>query len=336
MFPAFMGLAFPVFLGLQLVVTLYWVIRLRWQMLLGLAVVYALSWGSLSAYFPINRSANQSQLARLKAEAEQKGQSVLKVLSYNVALFGYNGHSSSKPNRILLYLKSSEADIVCLQEASLITLSEGQVRSYLGQSYPYIRYVPSQATGSVLMVLSRYPITEARRLEIDSYTNGAALFTLDIRGKRTTVINVHLESFRLNNRIGKRYLEMASRGNFFTLEDALNSKFSRAFTSHEQQAKVVSEAIAGLGSERVIVAGDFNDTPVSYALCRIGSGLKNVYTEAGNGLGLSFRSRLFKVRIDHILVGGAFRPVLSEVDRSARGSDHYPIWSYLIDEDSTE
>lgn len=328
MFPAFLGLGFPFVFGLMTVVTLYWLLRFRWQVLLILLGVYALSWRSISAYFPVNRSANIHSVNKARTEGQNQ---VLKILSYNVAVFGYSDHKPSKPNRILLYIKSSEADIVCLQEASPWTVNQEQIRSYLGKEYPYIKLIRSQSNGSYLMMLSRFPIIEGKRIEINSHANGAAAFTLDILGRKTEVINVHLESFRLNNAMGKEYVEMASRGDFFTLEDAFKSKLAPTFAAHNLQANIIHEYIRSLGHDRVIVCGDFNDTPVSYTLGKIGEGLQNAYCEAGNGLGISFRSRFFKVRIDHILLGKAFRPLYTEVDKSARGSDHYPIYSYIID-----
>lgn len=330
-FPALMGLAFPIILMAMLLTTLYWLLRLRWQILLGLAIVYALSWHSISAYFPINRGATSERLANL---GEQRP---LKILSYNVCAFGLSHHSLRKPNRSLLYIKSSEADIVCLQEAALAANKDwgvtlGQIEAYLGSKYPYIRAVESQPGGSTLMLLSRYPIRSAERLDIPSSQNGAVAFEVDIEGRPTTVINLHLESFRLNSAIGKEYMNLVAQGEAFELREAMQAKLGPTFRQRNLQANIINEYIQTKGKERIIVCGDFNDTPVSYALAKIGEGLKNTYTESGNGLGVSFRSRYFKVRIDHILVGKVFRPIFTEVDAAARGSDHYPIYTYVLDE----
>lgn len=337
--PAFLGLAFPFILGLQLLVTLYWLLRLRWRMLCLLTLVYALSWSSLSAYFPINRSSEQ-QRYEAKAEGRQ-GKQVLKVLSYNVCIFGFTQHSAQKPNKTLLYIKSSKADIVCLQEANFSHYRDygptlGQIKAYLSEEYPYVKYeYSSDYGGSCLMVLSRYPIKSSERIPLHSFSNGAAAFTLDVQGRETTLINLHLESFRLSNAIGKAYMKMVAEGDVFTLEDALKSKLGPTFVSQSRQVDVIKEYIhsRGLG-QRLIIAGDFNATPVSYTLRALSKGMTNAYTEAGNGQGFSFRSKLFKVRIDHILLGGTFRAISTEVDRSARGSDHYPIYSYIIDKEA--
>lgn len=326
--PAFFGLFFPIFLSAQILATLYWLLRFRWQMILIEIIVFALSWSSLTAFFPINRDANKE---RLVEEVEQRP---LKVLSYNVGGFGLSHHSASKPNRALLYIKSSEADIVCLQEAVLSSSSDwgvtlSQIKAYLGHLYPHIEYKQAQHGGSNLMIFSRFPIKSVERLQISSHSNGAVAFTLDMEGKTTTVLNLHLESFRLPNSAGTDYAKLVKEGNAMQLKDILSMKFTPVFERHNVQANVIHEYIKRLDSQRVIVCGDFNDTPVSYTLGKIGEGLTNAYSEAGNGLGWSYRSRFFKVRIDHILVGKAFTPLFTEVDASVRGSDHYPIYTYL-------
>lgn len=326
--PALLGLFFPVVLAAQIVATAYWLLRFRWQMILIEIIVFALSWSSLTAFFPINRDANEE---RLTAEGERRP---LKVLSYNVAGFGLSHHSASKPNRVLLYIKGSEADIVCLQEAVLsgsadwgVTLD--QMKAYLGHLYPHIEYKQAQPGGSNLMILSRYPIKKVERLEISSHSNGAVAFTLDMGGQETTVLNLHLESFRLPNSAGKDYARLVKEGKTMQLKEVLSMKFAPVFEQRNVQANVVHEYIKRLSTQRVIVCGDFNDTPVSYALGKVGEGLTNAYSEAGNGLGWSYRSRFFKVRIDHILVSKTFTPLLTRVDASVRGSDHYPIYTYL-------
>lgn len=328
-FPAFLGLMMPFLFGLMVLVTLYWAMRLKWRELLALALVYALSWPSLMSYFPINRSATAERLSELNEE-----QRPIKILSYNVGVWGFGQHSARKPNPTLLYLKGSEADIICLQEALLRGwgIKLPQIQAYLGNRYPYIRFIDAQEGGaSTLMVLSRFPITDVKRLDIDSPLNGAAAFTLDINGQPTTLINLHLESFRLQAKNAKSYLELAKQGEATELTKVVFSKMGPTFVKHQEQAEAVRRHIDSVGSERLIVCGDFNDTPVSYALAHIGKGLENAYSAAGNGLGFSFRSRYFKVRIDHILLGQAFRPIFTEVDKSAKGSDHFPIYTYVLE-----
>lgn len=323
---ALLGLFFPlVFIG-QLLVWSYWLVRRRWRIFIGLSLIFVFSWESISSYMPLHRG--------LSRQLEEYQGPRLKVLSYNVCGFGFEHHGSQRPNKVLLYLKSSEADLICLQEASLAQdkdwgVTMGQVKAYLGKQYPYISLVPAQEGGSGLMLLSRYPIKEAERIPIPSRTNGAAHFKINIGGQETHVINVHLESFRLSQALGQEYMNLVAKGKAFELQDALRSKLTPIFRHHERQAKIVKRYADSLQTERLIICGDFNDTPVSYAHEKLEQNMTDAFIKAGNGLGYSFVSRTFLVRIDHILLGKAFTPYYTKVDAGVKGSDHYPIFTYI-------
>ena len=323
---ALLGLFFPLaFMG-QLLAWSYWLVRRRWRILIGLSLIFAFSWESIYSYMPLHRG--------LSRQLEEYQGPRLKVLSYNVCGFGFEHHGAQRPNKVLLYLKSSEADLICLQEASLAQdkdwgVTMGQVKAYLGKQYPYISLVPAQEGGSGLMLLSRYPIKEAERISIPSRTNGAAHFKINIGGQETHVINVHLESFRLSNALGQEYMSLVAKGKAFEFQDALRSKFTPIFRHHERQANIVKRYADSLQTERLIICGDFNDTPVSYAHEKLERGMTDAFIKAGNGLGYSFVSRTFLVRIDHILLGKAFTPYYTKVDAGVKGSDHYPIFTYI-------
>lgn len=323
---ALLGLFFPlVFIG-QLLVWSYWLVRRRWRIFIGLSLIFAFSWEPISSYMPLHRG--------LSRQLEEYQGPRLKVLSYNVCGFGFEHHGSQRPNKVLLYLKSSEADLICLQEASLAQdkdwgVTMGQVKAYLGKKYPYISLIPAQDGGSGLMLLSRYPIKEAERIPMPSRTNGAAHFKINIGGQETHVINVHLESFRLSQALGQEYMNLVAKGKAFELQDALRSKLTPIFRHHERQAKIVKRYADSLQTERLIICGDFNDTPVSYAHEKLERDMTDAFIKAGNGLGYSFVSRTFLVRIDHILLGKAFTPYYTKVDAGVKGSDHYPIFTYI-------
>ena len=323
---ALLGLFFPLAFVGQLLAWSYWLVRRRWRILIGLSLIFAFSWESIDSSLPLHRG--------LSRQLEEYQGPRLKVLSYNVCGFGFEHHGSQRPNKVLLYLKSSEADLICLQEASLAQdkdwgVTMGQVKAYLGKKYPYISLIPAQDGGSGLMLLSRYPIKEAERIPMPSRTNGAAHFKINIGGQETHVINVHLESFRLSQALGQEYMNLVAKGKAFELQDALRSKLTPIFRHHERQAKIVKRYADSLQTERLIICGDFNDTPVSYAHEKLERDMTDAFIKAGNGLGYSFVSRTFLVRIDHILLGKAFTPYYTKVDAGVKGSDHYPIFTYI-------
>lgn len=322
--PAFLGLFFPALLVAQIGVTIFWLLAWDKRRLLLVAAVWLISLPQLLVYFPISRAEKS-----LGTEEES-----LRILSYNVCAFGFKPHTKTSPNATLQYIKSSGADIVCIQEAMLnqnpwAGVVSKTLRSYLDEDYPYINVIRVNRGGSTLALLSKYPIKEAKEIPLPSWVNGAVAYKVDIRGKETLVINVHLESFRLHRVDGEDYLRLAKEGDAIRLKDALRAKLSPTFRSHDIQANIIHDLIQRYGSGRVIVCGDFNDTPLSYARYKIGEGLEDAFVSKGNGLGISFHTRPFFVRIDHILFGPAFRALRCEVDKTASESDHYPIEAVL-------
>ena len=322
--PAFLGLFFPALLVAQIGVSIFWLLAWDKRRLLLVAAVWLISLPQLLVYFPISRAEKS-----LGTEEES-----LRILSYNVCAFGFKPHTKTSPNATLQYIKSSGADIVCIQEAMLnqnpwAGVVSKTLRSYLDEDYPYINVIRVNRGGSTLALLSKYPIKEAKEIPLPSWVNGAVAYKVDIRGKETLVINVHLESFRLHRVDGEDYLRLAKEGDAIRLKDALRAKLSPTFRSHNIQANIIHDLIQRYGSGRVIVCGDFNDTPLSYARYKIGEGLEDAFVSKGNGLGISFHTRPFFVRIDHILFGPAFRALRCEVDKTASESDHYPIEAVL-------
>lgn len=322
--PAFLGLFFPALLIAQIGVTIFWLLAWDKRRLLLVAAVWLISLPQLLVYFPISRAEKS-----LGTEEES-----LRILSYNVCAFGFKPHTKTSPNATLQYIKSSGADIVCIQEAMLnqnpwAGVVSKTLRSYLDEDYPYINVIRVNRGGSTLALLSKYPIKEAKEIPLPSWVNGAVAYKVDIRGKETLVINVHLESFRLRRVDGEDYLRLAKDGDAIRLKDALRAKLSPTFRSHNIQANIIHDLIQRYGSGRVIVCGDFNDTPLSYARYKIGEGLEDAFVSKGNGLGITFHTRPFFVRIDHILFGPAFRALRCEVDKTASESDHYPIEAVL-------
>ena len=79
----------------------------------------------------------------------------------------------------------------------------------------------------------------------------------------------------------------------------------------------------------MIVCGDFNDNPISYARRIISQGLTDCFVETGKGIGLSYNQKGFYVRIDHILCSEHFQPYNCQIDDEMDASDHYPILCWL-------
>jgi endonuclease/exonuclease/phosphatase family metal-dependent hydrolase len=74
----------------------------------------------------------------------------------------------------------------------------------------------------------------------------------------------------------------------------------------------------------VIVCGDFNDVPVSFAYETIGDGLQNAFVAKGSGISRTFSSISPTLRIDNIFTDKKFK--VTQFTRIKNTlSDHFPI-----------
>ena len=78
----------------------------------------------------------------------------------------------------------------------------------------------------------------------------------------------------------------------------------------------------------LIMCGDFNDTPLSYAYKKISNDLKDAFVYAGYGLGNTYSGNLPPVRIDFILHSPSFNSHEFKV-HGILLSDHYPVSVFI-------
>jgi endonuclease/exonuclease/phosphatase (EEP) superfamily protein YafD len=74
----------------------------------------------------------------------------------------------------------------------------------------------------------------------------------------------------------------------------------------------------------IILCGDFNDVPNSYAYETIGAGLQNAFVQKGSGISRTFSSISPTLRIDNIFADKRF--TVTQFTRVKKLlSDHFPI-----------
>lgn len=314
------GLFFPIFLCLNLAFCFVWLCLKPWGACLPL-LVFALGWNSLRAYFPVS-----------SIKEATPGGKTLKFLTYNTQgiAMGDEGNAEGG-NPVLAYLRACDADIICLQEFMPgAHASQAQINQAL-DAYPYHKSVRTRG-GDVLACYSRYPILSAERIEYASQFNGSVLYRLKVEEDTLVVINNHLESNKLDRSDKKMYhdiLKSPAEGKVKSESKHLLRKLADAVALRAPQADSVAQAIRLHKCPYMLVCGDFNDSPISYAHRVIGEGLNDAFVETGAGPGFTYNQDHFYFRIDHIFASPAFRVLECKVDRSIRASDHYPVWCIL-------
>lgn len=317
------GLAFPVFLLLNFLFFAFWLFFNRRYALLPLVVMFVCI-GQIRAFLPVNIS------------MKQVPDDAIKILSYNVMSYdSHQPHTEESPNEIVRYIQNSNADIVCLQEASFNNsnskkfLSEKVFRKALS-TYPYFSFHKEKGSGWVC--LSRFPILSTRSIPYESVGNGTVAYELKVGNDTLLLVNNHLESNKLSidDRAAYRDMIIAPKEDKVkTTSKLLIGKVADAVSIRASQADSVAKFIQDSKHKYVVVCGDFNDSSLSYVHRVIGKGLNDAFIDTGNGLGVSYNRYGFYFRIDHIMASENLDLFNCTVDNSIKTSDHYPIWCYI-------
>lgn len=115
--------------------------------------------------------------------------------------------------------------------------------------YRYRSIIPIGTSGTLkfnIAVFSKYPISKSRKIKYDSSFNGSSIHELDIRGKKLTLINNHLESFKLTMEDRSHYSAFIKNLNSETLDglrSSIEQKLGPAFRIRARQARAVAEEI---------------------------------------------------------------------------------------------
>jgi endonuclease/exonuclease/phosphatase family metal-dependent hydrolase len=215
---------------------------------------------------------------------------------------------------------------VCFQEFALShELTEPVLRDAL-KAMPYFHQLPYY-----FAIFSKYPILSIKKIPIESEYNGAFVAELDINGRKVTLINSHLESNRISPDEQVGYYDLTKEPSTQKLEAFTHLMYQRlnpAFKKRAEQANIISNVIRESKNPYIIVCGDFNDTPISYARHTIKGDLVDAFVESGSGMGISFNTNRFLFRIDYILHSKNMKAYNCTVGK-LRTSDHYPVWTYL-------
>lgn len=255
----------------------------------------------------------------------------LKIMSYNVHGFVAPDAVADTVTINLLkdYLKNSDADIICLQEAYLFPGKKEKIEHL----YKYMESVEDPALGIGLLCLSKYPIEKAERIAYESKGNLSACFHVRYKGELLRIMSNHLESIKLSQdekEEFKSYVKQALKDKSEGMEGSMRiaDHIRKATVIRQSQAETIAELV-GNDAKNTIVLGDFNDTPLSYTHYLMDKKLKDCYAERGWLTGFSYVNHGMFVRIDHTFCSDDFEPVKCYVDKSVEYSDHYPIITYL-------
>ncbi len=274
------------------------------------------------------------------ASSEKAGKEI-KVVSYNVRLLE-GGHKPGPEQiilavKILKWLDSCNADVICLQEF----LDKPESRTFntiermkaSGYKYRYFSqgWVLANHGRVGMAIFSKFPIKTGNRLRRSDKGNNQLIYA-DIKtpSGMVRVYNIHLASLHIRER------EIEDNDTPEEMEKHARSvigKIKRGFRRRGLQTDALESNLDSC-QYPVILCGDLNDPPCSNTYFRIRDRMNNAFESAGNGFGISYLGFIPFLRIDNQFVDKRFKITSFRTHREATWSDHYPISAtYILEKD---
>jgi len=320
--PAFFGLAYPYLLLINIVFLVIWAALLRWEALISFAVIVA-GYSHFSNYIRI-----------FKPHNTENGN--ILIMCYNLRLMNYyeDPQERETEKKILALIKSKQPDILCLQELFIngdASQKDNEIKKALGGGY----YSHTKLLGKGknkfygIATYTKYRIAGTGEI-IHPGSSSLSIYTdVIIQGDTFRVFNNHLQSFRLKKTEKSFLEELLEAENREAVNEimSLSASLKKGFIQRALQAQVVKDYI-NRSPYPVIVAGDFNDTPVSYSYRKIRKGLNDSFVTSGYGAGFTYRGNYPPNRIDYILYDNSLVNTDFEILR-VKYSDHYPVMAWF-------
>lgn len=320
--PAILCLALPYFAILTIILIIFWALmrRIIFTALGVLTIVACMA--PLSQAMPIS-----------SGKTAEEGQTTFKIISWNVLHTDDIRKPSSGTNRAVEFMVNSGADIICLAELDNFSPRELKKASpmlidSLIRTYPFRAGLSSND----IKILSKYPVDRAGMTVIsDNNRQRFDFFTVHFPGgKKLNVGMVHLYSYDLSEEERKVMKEMKSvdgaKESMKELKGSILSKLRNAFRRRAENAQQLREAIDSFRpSAPLIICGDFNDVPASWAYNIVrGTDMHDAYAETNFGPAITYNLHGFYFHIDQMLYRGNLEALKVKVDK-INTSDHYPL-----------
>lgn len=302
-------LILPLFLILNALFFVYWLMQLKRQVMLsGLVLLLGITFINKFYKFSSNDLAE-----------EEKD---FTVMSYNVRLFNLFDWlpNDGVGDSILSFINEQNPDILCIQEYSENAKVDLRIYKYKAVFMEGKRIKTGQA------IFSKFPIFNQGDFKIPEAGNN--IIYADIKkGKDTIrVYNIHLQSIKISPDVNEieEHVDAIDQNK----SQQVFGRIREAFKKQEQQAAVLVNHKKECKFP-VIICGDMNNSAFSYIYRNIKGDLNDCFEEAGNGFGQTYKFKYYPARIDYIFANKKMKVKSFKSFSKFENSDHFPVMARL-------
>ena len=266
----------------------------------------------------------------------EKKPGTIRIMSWNVESFDileHKKHPKVKQEMIDL-INQYQPDIACFQE--MTAGEDNKAINYIGEFLKKLQFASYHYSYNTkldydelhhfgVIIFSKFPIINKQTVGDNPFDYNSIFQYADILAGSDTirVFNIHLQSLRFTqNNI--QFLDNPTLNDSDIIKSKnIIYKLKQGFLRRRNQA-IAIKAEMNRSPYPVLLCGDFNDVPNSFAYETIGDDMQNAFEEKGRGIGRTFYSIAPTLRIDNIFADKHFK--IEQFRKiGEKLSDHFPI-----------
>ena len=291
---AFIGLAYLPILISNVFFVIWWAIH-RNKMFIYSLVAILIGFNVLFNHISIRFS-----------ESEKTNTNKIKILTYNVHNFRMETHDKKKSHKyykeIVAFVKKENPKIACFQEFFSSAwkdslANDSLIKNLKFKNHYYLNYITKskKVVTDALAIFTDYPIINKGFLSNIEKERYVIFADLIINEDTVRLYNIHLTSIHLGTAIDSAEAKSAY-------------KLWKAFNMRAAEVDLLKKEMQE-SPYPIILCGDFNDTPASYAYTQLSADLKDSFKAAGTTIGNTYYWDWTPVRIDNILHNKAYKSI---------------------------
>lgn len=323
---SFFGLAYPAILLLNIIFIIYWLLRKPWFALISIITIL-MGFNIVQNYIGFREST--------AIEVPKSSQNFIRVMTYNVHNFKKYYDKKNDiftKDEILNIIRNEQPDVLCIQEFLTRPKSDYNFKKLILEilNTKYYYFYPNIDNGYEALgmaIFSKFPIKNTGSIHFENSFNGVVFSDIEYNKKLFRIYDVHFQSISFQPEDYEYLKEVKEIDADVKSSRRIGSRLKGAFMKRSDQIKLIIEHTKNCKTP-FLIAGDFNDTPISYAVNQMAKGLKNSFREKGSGFGVTYNGDFPNFQIDYILATKDFNVKNYRIIKK-KLSDHYAVRSDL-------